>query len=56
MQFTKPFRGVPDGQIYPVDYEPGDECPPELEASATALGAFEEPGEVDTQSKTRTKK
>jgi len=42
MQFTKKFQGVPDGQIYPVDYAPGDECPPELESAATELGAFDE--------------
>jgi hypothetical protein len=41
MKFEKPFFGVPDGEIYPVQYQAGDECPPELEASATALGAFE---------------
>jgi hypothetical protein len=46
MQFKQPFKGVPDGEIYPVDYQPGEECPPELEASATALGAFDEPGAV----------
>lgn len=43
MQFTKPFQGVPDGQIYPVQYKPGDECPPELESAATELGAFDDP-------------
>lgn len=40
MKFTKPFQGVPDGQIYPVQYQAGDECPPELLASATALEAI----------------
>lgn len=43
MQFSNPFRGVPNGQIYPVDYEPGQECPPELQASAIALGAIDAP-------------
>ncbi|HBZ07469.1 MAG TPA: hypothetical protein DEP03_14205 [Massilia sp.] len=37
MKFTKPFQGVPDGAIYPVHYQAGDECPPELMASAAAL-------------------
>jgi len=41
MKLAKPFLGVPDGEIYPVQYEPGDTCPPELEAAATALGAAE---------------
>ena len=40
MQLVKPFLGVPDGEIYPVQYQSGDECPPELEAAATELGAF----------------
>jgi len=41
MKFTKPFQGVPDGQIYPVQYQAGDQCPPELLASATALEVIE---------------
>lgn len=45
MQFTKPFQGVPAGEIYPVQYEPGDECPPELESAAAELGAFDDPEE-----------
>ena len=39
MIFEKPFKGVPDGEIYPVEYEPGDECPPELLDAAKAAGA-----------------
>lgn len=39
MIFEKPFKGVPDGGIYPIDYEPGDECPPELLDAAKELGA-----------------
>lgn len=42
MKLTKPFRGVPNGEIYPVEYKAGDECPPELEAGAVALGALAE--------------
>lgn len=40
MKLTKAFRGVPSGKIYPVQYEVGDECPPELEAAATEQGAL----------------
>lgn len=47
MQFTKPFQGVPNGEIYPVNYQPGDECPPELESAATELGAFGDPEAVE---------
>lgn len=39
-KLTKPFRGVPAGEIYPKEYKPGDECPRELEAAARALGAL----------------
>lgn len=42
MKLTKTFKGVPDGEIYPVEYNPGDECPPGLEAAAIELGAAEE--------------
>ncbi|KVN31730.1 hypothetical protein WT11_01150 [Burkholderia stagnalis] len=39
--FSKVWRGVPEGEIYPVTYGPGDECPPELEGAATAVDALE---------------
>lgn len=41
MKFTKDFRGVPAGEIYPVQYKAGDECPPELETAAIETGAVE---------------
>jgi hypothetical protein len=41
MKFIKAFRGVPEGEIYPKQFEAGDECPPELEAGANELGALE---------------
>ena len=34
MKAIKQFQGVPDGGIYPVTYEPGDDVPPELHATA----------------------
>ena len=40
-KFIKPFRGVPDGEIYPKQFEAGEECPSELEAGARELGALE---------------
>lgn len=43
-KLTKTFRGVPDGEIYPVEYRAGEECPPELERAATELGALEKGG------------
>lgn len=41
MKFTAPFRGVPNGAIYPIDYQPGDECPPELEDAARECDALD---------------
>lgn len=43
MKFSKPFYGVPAGEIYPVRYQVGDACPPELAQAARAVGALEEP-------------
>lgn len=39
MIFEKAFTGVPDGEIYPINFEPGDECPPELLDAAKECGA-----------------
>ncbi len=39
--FSKKWRGVPDGFIYPVQYLPGDECPAELEGAAAEAGVLE---------------
>lgn len=55
MKLTKPFQGVPDGEIYPVQYQAGDECPPELEAAAVALGAADAPEGGDAQAVTTAK-
>jgi hypothetical protein len=54
MKFSKPFRGVPDGEIYPVDYEAGNECPPELLASAIELEVVEQ-DQVEAKKPTRAK-
>lgn len=42
MKATKTFKGVKDGEIYPTEFAPGDEIPPELEAAAIELGAAEQ--------------
>ena len=39
MKATKPFKG---GEIYPTEFKPGDEIPPELEAAAIELDAVEQ--------------
>lgn len=41
MKLIKPFKGVPQGEIYPRQFVAGDECPSELEAGARELGALE---------------
>lgn len=53
MKLTKPFRGVPDGEIYPIQYDAGDECPPELLDAAKSLGAVEEAKEPKQRVKTK---
>jgi hypothetical protein len=39
MKIKRAFKGVPNGQFYPVAYKPGDTVPPELVAAAKAVGA-----------------
>ncbi|WP_294994247.1 hypothetical protein [uncultured Stenotrophomonas sp.] len=39
-KLIKPFRGVPEGEIYPVQFAAGDDCPPELVAGALSVGAL----------------
>lgn len=39
-KFTKPFYGVKEGEIYPTQFEAGDECPSELEGAAKAENAL----------------
>lgn len=43
MKFSKPFYGVRAGEIYPVWFQPGDECPPELESAAQACDVIDVP-------------
>lgn len=43
MKFSKSFRYVREGEIYPVEFNKGDECPPDLIAAARAHGALEQP-------------
>lgn len=43
MKFAKPFCGVKAGEVYPTDFLPGDECPPELIDPATECGVLEQP-------------
>ncbi|OEZ90720.1 hypothetical protein [Duganella phyllosphaerae] len=53
MIFEKPFTGVPNGEIYPISYEPGQDCPPELLDAAKELGAV---AGDDADAKTASKK
>lgn len=41
MKFIKPFYGVKDGEIYPTQFQAGDECPDELLDAAKEVGAVD---------------
>lgn len=47
-KFRKAFAGVPAGEIYPVEYAKGEECPPELLDAAIELGAVRAPKPAPT--------
>jgi len=40
-KFSKPFLGCKSGEIYPTQFDVGDECPSELEEAAASVGALE---------------
>ncbi len=40
MKAKTQFKAVPAGEFHPVTYEPGDEVPPELEATARHFESF----------------
>lgn len=39
-KFAKHFKGVKAQEIYPTEFAPGDDCPPELETAARSVGAI----------------
>lgn len=45
MKLAKDFECCPKGEIYPRVVAAGEECPPELEESARALGLLAEEGD-----------
>jgi hypothetical protein len=45
--FGKEWFAVPPGQIYPVTYGVGDECPPELAGEAQTLGLLAADGATE---------
>jgi hypothetical protein len=47
MKFIEPFLGCKAGDVYPTQFLPGAECPPELEGAARAVGAIGEPPTPD---------
>lgn len=51
MKAIKDFKGVKDGEIYPTEFKPGDEIPPELESAALELGAAEAEGKKEPAKK-----
>lgn len=38
-KFVQKFRGVKAGDVYPTEFQVGDECPKELLAAAESVGA-----------------
>ena len=48
MKFTAPLKGVKAGEVYPTEFQPGDDCPPDLADAARAAGAV---GEVKAAKK-----
>lgn len=55
MKFIEPFYAVEPGEIYPRIFEVGEECPPELEASAIEQGKVEDDGEPESKGKGKKK-
>lgn len=53
MIFSKEFRGVRDGEIYPTTFQPGDECPPELVDAAQSLEVIEAPEADESKKKSK---
>lgn len=51
MKFSKEFRGVRAGEIYPTTFKPGDECPSELLDAAISEGAVQPSAEKPTKAK-----
>ena len=51
MVFSKEFRGVRDGEIYPTTFQPGEECPPELVDAAQSLEVLEVPEAIESKKK-----
>jgi hypothetical protein len=51
MKFKHPFRGVLAGEIYPTDFSPGQECPPELLDAAIACDVVEQSEPEETKPK-----
>ena len=40
-----------DGEIYPETFQPGEECPPELQEAALSLEVLEVPEPIDPKKK-----
>jgi hypothetical protein len=40
-KFAKEWRGVKAQEIYPTEFAPGDDCPPELIEAAQECGVLE---------------
>jgi hypothetical protein len=55
MKVAKSFFGCPDGYVYPIMIEAGEECPPELVEAARYFDALapEDPPEAGSGTKSK---
>lgn len=51
MRLTKAFKGCRAGEVHPTQFQPGDECPKELEHAAEELGILETAAQFEKRQK-----
>lgn len=51
MRLTRAFKGCRKGDVHPTQFQPGDECPKELEHAAEELGILETDAEFQKRQK-----
>ncbi|CAN7335999.1 hypothetical protein LJR090_002548 [Bosea sp. LjRoot90] len=51
MRLTRAFKGCRKGEVHPTQFQPGDECPPELEHAAEELDILETEAEFHKRQK-----
>lgn len=51
MRLTRAFKGCRKGEVHPTQFQPGDECPKELEHAAEELDILESEAEFQKRQK-----